>query len=235
MTSRLFLSEAQNPYNPFQQKLPTLLGGTYWLILPCSGCCGLISNGTLAGIKSTKFTVFLFSWGTNTVQDAWHCREEGEMRKICLFGTSTLWQYWHLRGWAACFAIKRAGDFLQFLLREYNHSKQLITVKQRIRYFGFFVCLFIFFFLTLEIAGGQGRLSRLPTKRLCWTPPGRSWGWSGFQSSRRDVCTRQTKGLAPEFLPRTKSCSARSCQYRKIPRATDSHPFLPAPHSIQPV
>ena len=30
-------------------------------MLPCSGCCGLISNGTLAGIKSTKFTVFFFS------------------------------------------------------------------------------------------------------------------------------------------------------------------------------
>lgn len=60
MTSRLFLeiylrckiaiTHSREPSNT--------AGGAYWLMIPGSGYCGLISNGALACIKSTKFTVF---------------------------------------------------------------------------------------------------------------------------------------------------------------------------------
>lgn len=71
-------------------------GGTHQLMFPHWGYCGLISNGALACIEYKILFLFcfffcfivvvvvvlIFSWGTNTVQDAWLYREEGGMWKF---------------------------------------------------------------------------------------------------------------------------------------------------------
>lgn len=144
--------------------------------------------GLLPASKVENSLFFLFSWGTNTVQDAWHCSTHPaaileSQRLSCLFGN-----------------LKRVGDFLQLFLSEYNSSKQLITAKeQKNLIFCFVVFACLFFSLNIGNSWWPRKALRLPTARLCWTHWGRSWGCHEFQCRRGDVYTRQTEGLAPEF------------------------------------